>query len=120
MKKIKLGLAAISVLFGMGTLSSFKVEKRRSLFIVWFIYTGTVFTAAAYNNASNYTNVGTNDPDCGGTSVLCAIQAQSTSTGGKPVLFSTFGTKVLARQGHNTITHITSATTTIIVEYISL
>ena len=117
MKQIKIGLAAICAIVGVTTFSAFKPVKKAAFATAFFQYTGTVFTAAAYNNSSNYENVGTTDPSCGATVKLCAIQAQSTSTGGKPILFTGFGTKVVSRQGHNTSTVVTSATTSITVSY---
>ena len=106
---------------GVSTLFVLKAEKHRTAFsISWFLYTGTSFTAASYNNSWNYINMGGEASDCAGTTVLCAIQAQSDSPGGKPILFPGFGTKVIAKEGTNTSTSVTSATTTITVQYMLL
>lgn len=86
--------------------------------VSWFVFTGTYYSAAAYNDPSNYQMVGF-EPDCGGTDQLCAIQASVTENGINPVLPKYLGSYIVYMTETDTEVRYYDETdgTTITIEY---
>lgn len=83
MKRIQVGIAALSVLVAGAAASGFKTAPKAKKFSStgWFQYTGANQTAASFNTTSNYTFFGTTPPTCSSNTKLCAISVIVTSAG---------------------------------------
>lgn len=91
MKRIQMGIAALSVIVAGAAASGFKTAPKKPAATGWFQYTGANQTAASFNATANYTFSSTK-PTCSSSGKLCAISVVVTATTGTHILVGGSGT----------------------------